>query len=151
MELKKVSDALNYEGTLYYFVPNILDAVGMKIKSVVKSKQDAPPLGGMVVHLINSNGEYVSGGCLFIPIGDRVYNDEVEINTGLRLFTTEDEADKAMKDYFKDNSYLIIDETNNRLKRLKERKTKIEEEEREIKELQKICYEHLLTSFSKKT
>jgi hypothetical protein len=144
MELRKVLEILNYKGDMWYINPYIEN--GKIIRNTTYKVKSNRQTGWGSYTFDSSWGKGV-----YYHKRDKEVNDEDEINTNIRVFTTIKEAKEGLNEFEKQYAYTINDSADQEIKYLEAQKAEIDRKIEELKKTKERAFKNISTSFIKKS
>lgn len=152
-ELRKVTEIAKYKGTLYFINPIILDGKVMRATVYKCEKEEQRPSAGMFhcLYLTNNRQMRWYRSVYYTFSGNKVLDENTEVNTDIRIFTEKKEAKEALNVFSKLHAYDLSESIEKRIKSLMLEKNKINAELKKLKERKLECFKHLSTTFFSKS
>ena len=144
MELRKVLEILNYKGDMWYINPYIEN--GKIVRNTTYKVKSNRQTGWGSYTFENSWGKGV-----YYHKRDKEVNNEDEINTNIRVFTTIKEAKEGLNEFEKQHAYAINDSADKEIKYLEAQKAEIDRKIEELKKTKERAFKNISTSFIKKS
>ena len=146
MELRKVLEIYRYKGDMWYIHPYISDGNIVR-NTVFKVSKNKHPKGWRLFTF----DIYWGKGTYFTYKEEEDLTEESEINTDVRVFTTRDEAKKALAEFEKMHAYRISESVDKSIDALEKEKAKIDMQIEKLKETKERAFKNISTCFIKKT